>query len=204
LRIAQALIIKENDGGLLGTVKLPAKSSYMHVLRKARISLQRALRLEGLEAETRTEGQLDLAKVAFLLGEIDEAQQQAVQVMTEAQRYEQTWLLACAQRLMGSILSAVGQREQANEYFEQAIETFHHSGMRLEWARTLQNYGLSLLEEYRKGDTGYEQGLKNLQDARQSLRECHATFDLQGVERILTRYTAPAVPSDRKITKQAR
>jgi predicted ATPase/DNA-binding SARP family transcriptional activator len=204
LRIAQALVVQENDSDLLETIKRPANSSYTHLIRRARISLQRALALEGLEAETRTEGQLALARVALLLGEIDEAQQQAVQAMNEAQRYEQTWLLACAQRLMGSILSAVGHQEQANEYFEQAIVTFHHSGMRLEWARTLQSYGLSLLEQYSKGDTGYEQGLKNLQDARQSLRECNAILDLQMAERILTRYTAASLPVARKSTRGAR
>ncbi len=77
LRIAQALVVQENDSGSPGTIKRPANSSYTHLLRRARISLQRALALEGLEAETRTEGQLALAQVALLLGEIDEAQQQA-------------------------------------------------------------------------------------------------------------------------------
>ena len=117
LRIAQALVVQENNSGSTRTLKRLATSSYTHLLRKARISLQRALALEGLEAETRTEGQLALARVAFLMGEVDGARQQALQVMEQAQRYEQTWLLACAQRLMGSILSALGQQEQANEYF---------------------------------------------------------------------------------------
>ena len=47
------------------------------------------------------------------MGEIDGARQQALQLMEQAQQYEQTWLLACAQRLMGSILAALGQHEQA-------------------------------------------------------------------------------------------
>jgi DNA-binding SARP family transcriptional activator len=184
LRITQALVVQENDSGSTGTVKRPAKSSYTHLLRKARISLQRALRLEGLEAETRTEGQLALARVALLLGEIDESRQQALQVMNEAHRYEQTWLLACAQRLMGSILSVVGQQEQASAYFEQAIETFDRSGMRLEWARTLQSYGTALLEQHSTGENGYTQGLKYLQDASQAFRECNANLDLQVIEHI--------------------
>jgi hypothetical protein len=151
-----------------------------------------------LEAETRTEGQLALAKVAFLLGEIDEAQQQATQVMNEAQRYEQTWLLACAQQLMGTILATQAHYEQAETYFMQSLETLNKCGMRLEWARTLQSFGLALLEQHSTGTSSYEQGLKNLHDASQVFRECHATFDLQIVERILTRYTAPAIPSARK------
>jgi tetratricopeptide (TPR) repeat protein len=100
LRIAQALAVRENDTGLTGTTKRSTTSSSTLLLRKARISLQRALSLEGLEAETRTEGRLALAKVALLLGEIGEARQQGLNVMNEAQRYEQIWLLACIQRLM--------------------------------------------------------------------------------------------------------
>jgi tetratricopeptide (TPR) repeat protein len=119
LRIAQALVVQENSSGSTGTAKLRATSSYTHFLRKARISLQRALSLEGLEAETRTEGRLALAKVAFLLGEIDEARQQALQVMREAQRYEQIWLLACAQRLMGDIQLVKGQLGEADQQYEQ-------------------------------------------------------------------------------------
>ena len=46
---------------------------------------------------------------------------------------------------MGSILAALGQHEQADTYFEQALETLDQSGMRLEWARTLQSYGVSIV-----------------------------------------------------------
>ena len=81
LRIAQALLVQENNSGSTGPLERSATSSYTHLLRKARISLQRALSLEGLEAETRTEGQLALARVAFLMGEVDGARQQALQVM---------------------------------------------------------------------------------------------------------------------------
>ncbi len=174
----------------------------MHLLRRARISLRRVLTLEGLEAETRTEGLLGLAKVALLLGEIDEAQQQAVQTIDEAQRYEQTWLLASAQRLMGSILTTMDQQQQADKYFEQALETFHSCGMRLEWARTLQSYGVVLLEQHSTGESSHEQGLKYLRNANQVFRECNAILDLQVVERILGRYTIPVLTSTRKSARQ--
>jgi hypothetical protein len=150
--------------------------------------VQRALDLEGLEAETRTEGQLVQAKVAFLMGDVDEARQQTLQTMHQAQRYEQIWLLACAQRLMGSILAALGQQEQAHTCFEQALETLAHSDMRLEWARTLQSYGTTLLELHSTVESGYAQGLKYLQDASKTFRECNANLDLQMVEHILSRY----------------
>jgi DNA-binding SARP family transcriptional activator/predicted negative regulator of RcsB-dependent stress response len=198
LRIAQALAVQENDSGSTRTLQRPATSSYTHLLQKARISLQRALSLEGLEAETRTEGQLALSKVAFLLGEIDEARQQALQVMREAQRYEQTWLLACAQRLMGTILAALSQQDQASKYFEQALETFDQSGMRLEWARSLQSYGTALLAQRSTGESGYTQGLKYLQEASQVFRECNANLDLQVVERLLSSHKSRGM----KVTKK--
>jgi tetratricopeptide (TPR) repeat protein len=198
LRIAQALLVPENNSGSTGTLKRMATSSYTYLLRKARISLQRALALEGVEAETRTEGQLALARVAFLLGEIDEALRQALQVMHQAQQYEQTWLLACTYRLMGSILSVQGQMEQASEYFEHAIEILHHRGMRLEWARTLQSYGSAILEQHGTGEIGYSQALKYLQDASQAFHECNANLELLTVERLLAMHR----PRTAKITKR--
>ena len=198
LRITQALQVQENNNSLTRTLKQPTTSYYIHLLRKARISLQRALALEGLEAETVTEGELALARVDFLLGEIDEARQQALQVMKHAQQYRQTWLLASAQRLMGSILSALSRQEQANEYFEQAREAFDHSGMRLEWARTLQSYGTALLEQQSRVESDHVQGLKYLQDASQTFRECNAKLDLQMVERILSRQKPHSVKAAKK------
>ncbi len=196
LRIAQALAGQENDGNSPGTVK-QGGASYTHLLKRARIALQRALNLEGLEAETRTEGQLAVAQASFLLGEIDTAQQQAMQAMEEASRLEQTWLLACARRLVGEILSVQGQREEARTYFGQALETLQKCGMRLEWARTLQGYGAALLGEHSKDDGSYRQGLKYLEEAREVFRECNAVLDLQGVERVIDRYTVGAAKKGR-------
>jgi predicted ATPase len=193
LRLAQALAVQEPDGVSAGTMKQPSNSSYTRLLRRSRVPLLRALALEGLEAETRTEGQLAMARVAFLLGEIDEARRQALLVMNQAQRYEQTWLLACVRRVLGSILSASGQQEPASEYFEQALEVFHQSGMRLEWARTLQSYGTALLEQHSPVESGYAQGLKYLQGASQTFRECNATLDLHLVDRELARYRSHRV-----------
>jgi tetratricopeptide (TPR) repeat protein len=188
LHITQALVVQDNNSGPTRTLKHPTRASNTHLLHKAKISLQRALALEGLEAETRTEGQLALARVAFLMGEIDEARQQALQVIVQAQQYEQAWLLACTQRLMGSILVTRNQQEQAREYFEQALEMFHQSGMNLEWARTLQSYGMALLEQDSQAESGYVRGLKYLQEASRTFRECNANLDLQLVERVLVRY----------------
>jgi tetratricopeptide (TPR) repeat protein len=197
LQVAQALAGQENDSDSPGTAKLPGGASYTHLLKRARIALQRGLALEGLEAETRTEGQLALAQASFLLGEIDTARQQAMQGMEEARRLEQTWLLACARRLMGEILSAQGQQEEAKTYFAQALEVLQKCGMRLEWARTLQGYGVALLGERAKDDGSYRQGLKYLEEAREVFRECNAVLDLRGVERVIDRYTVGVVKKGR-------
>jgi DNA-binding SARP family transcriptional activator len=204
LHIAQVIGGEENPSSSSEITKRRNASSYTHLLKRARICLQRALTLEGLEAETQTDGQLALAQVSLLLGEIDTAQQQTMLVIEEALRYKQTWLLACAQRLMGSILTVLDQQQQAVQYFKQAIETFHNCGMRLEWARTLQTCGVALLEQYSAGDSSYEQGLKYLKDASQVFRECNAIYELQVIERVLARYTTPALTVTRKSARQTR
>jgi DNA-binding SARP family transcriptional activator/Tfp pilus assembly protein PilF len=204
LHITQALASQECDSGPPEAVKQRGKFSYRHLLKRARIALQRALALEGLEAETRTEGKLALAQVSLLLGEIDTAQQQAMQAMEESHRLEQTWLLACARRLMGEILSAQGQQEEAKKYFEQALAMLQKCGMRLEWARTLQSYAMALLERRGKDDSGFRQGVKYLQEARQAFQECNAVLDHQVVARMLSKYTPATAPPTRKSDKEGR
>src|SRR5712692_11976553 len=203
LHIAQALAGQEKDSNSPGTVK-QGDASYTRLLKRARTALGRALALEGLEAETRTEGQLAQALALFLLGEIDTARQQTIQTMEEARRLEQTWLLACARRLMSEILSAQGQREEARTYFAQALEVLQKCGMRLEWARTLQSYGVALLGERDKDDGSYRQGLKYLEEAREVFRECNAVLDLQRGERVIDRYTMGAAMPVRKGRREGR
>ena len=169
--------------------------SSLRLLQKARKRLLAALSLDGLEAEARTEGQLALAQVSFLLGEIDVAQQQAEQAIDEAGRFDQAWLLACGQRLMGSIHSAQGQYKSADACFAQALDTLRQRGMRLEEARTLRSCGESLmqragLEAYRET---YAEGLRYLQEARDLFEACHAVLDLEILEQLLKTHTTPAL-----------
>lgn len=189
LRIAQALLMQRSNASSPGAAKEQRSASYLHLLQRARTSLQRALALEGLEAETRTEGQLALAQASLLLGEIDTAQQQAQQAMEEAAGYEQTWLLARALRFLGSILAVRGQMEQAEIYFKQALEILQKCDMRLEWARALQGYGETLLQRTSTGNIEHQQGLQCLQEAHQALHSCNAALDLQIVEHMLSTYT---------------
>lgn len=188
LHIARALARQENNSSSSGTSKPHHYSSETHLLKRARISLQRALTFEGLEAEMRTEGQLALAQASLLLREIDIAQQQAIQAMEEARRYDQTWLLACAQRLMGDILSAKDQVEQADLQYEQALQKYRACSMRLEYARTLQRYGIMFLQRSTPEETKYQEGVSYLQKAREHFIVCQATIDIQMVEHILLAY----------------
>ncbi len=183
LRIAQ--VIEENHRS---TAKSPRQSSLHQQLWRTKSSLKRALALEGLEAETRTEGLLALARASFMLGEVDSARQQAEQVIDEARRLEQTWLLACAQRLLANILSAQEAYDAADALFVQSIETLQLHGMSLEEARTLLAFSESLLQ--RHDPVSHARGLQLLQEARQAFEACHAALDLALAPHATTSATA--------------
>jgi len=168
----------------------------MHFLLRARATLQRALALEGLEAETIIEGQLVLASTTFLLGNLEIAQQRAAQAMEEAQHHEMNRTFARSHQLLGRVLAAQGQAEQADSYFEQAIQTFRNCEMRLDCARALHGYGVTLLQRSTAKSGGrakpecqtYQRGLIYLRESRDIFAHCHATIDLAWVEHILERF----------------
>ena len=197
LRINQAMNERWGDSDTSETIKQHRLSS-TRLLQKARVCLLRGLAIEGLEAETRTEGLLALAQTSFLLGEIDTAQQQAHQALEEANRYEQTWLLACVQRLLGTILAIQGRHKEAKTYFTQSLETLRERGMRLEYARTLRDYGEAILRYAHPDDDAYEQPITRLQEARQIFEECGAVLDLGSTDRSLATYAVPAPAAARK------
>jgi serine/threonine protein kinase/tetratricopeptide (TPR) repeat protein len=162
------------------------KDNRMRLLLRAEASLRHALSIEGLEAEAKIEGQLALAQVSLVRGELEKAQQQTMHALQETQRYELTWLLAGIQRLLGRILAAQDKYEQADEYFQQALQFFRESDMRLEYARALQSYGGALMRRGRAEETSSQQGMSFLQEAREMFLACNAVLDLQVVERMLS------------------
>nr|HET6902894.1 tetratricopeptide repeat protein [Ktedonobacteraceae bacterium] len=161
---------------------------FQHFLLRAQGALQRGLALKGVEAETQAQGQLALAQVFLLRGDLAQAQQQATQTLEEAQHYESTRLLARTQHLLGTILSAQGQSAQAEQHLTQALHIAQQHGMRLECARILQSYGIFLLQNDTVTATRHEQGLRSLQEARHLFTQCQATLDLQYVEHIIATY----------------
>lgn len=197
LRINQAISEQWDDHHASKTVK-PQRLSPTWLLQHARVSLLRGLAIGGLEAETRTEGLLGLAQASFLLREIDIAQQQANHALEEAKRYEQTWLLVCIQRLLGTILAVQGWYEEAKTNFVQSIETLKERRMRLEYARTLRDYGEAILKHAHSNDNDCKQAIAHLQEAREIFHGCSAVLDLDLVNRVLATYTKPVEAAARK------
>ena len=162
---------------------------------RARRALRRAVALEGIEAETRIEGQAALAEAARLAGDLDEARQQAEMALAEAQRCELTWLAARAQRILGAVLAAQGQRDQAGQYFAQALQTCERCGMRLELARTHLQHGLAQLGAPNIKERQRRHGLESLHEALRIFNECLAALDAQAAQRAIARYD-PGDPHD--------
>ncbi|HEU5378163.1 MAG TPA: DUF6788 family protein [Ktedonobacteraceae bacterium] len=156
-----------------------------------------ALNLEGIDAETQSIGQTVLAHIYYLLGDLERAQQQALQVLAETRQNEMMLPLGRAQRLLGEIQAARGLEAEADSYFEQALQTFKQYGLRLDYARTLHRYGCSLLRrtEPTMGDATYQQGFDYLYEARTIFETCQASLDLQWVEHILASLPRPYVSS---------
>ena len=160
----------------------------LDILARARRALERALTLEKLDVEVNIEGRLNLATVSFLCGEVERARQLALQSMKDAQEHELTRALARSQRLLGRILAAQGKTAEAGAYFEQSIDVFSRHAMRLDHARSLHGYGVTLLQRSTAGEPAFQRGLAYLQEARAIFAQCKAAIDVAWVERILAHY----------------
>ncbi len=158
--------------------------AYQRYLARANKTLQRALTFERLEAEARNRGQLASAQVNFLQGDTQNALVQAQHALEKARQHELTWLVARSHHLLGNILVAQGQQQDAYQHFEQALQIFRTCTMRLETARTLQSYALALLQENDEKETSHQQALRYLQEALQICSECHAELDQRRIEAI--------------------
>lgn len=155
------------------------------ILARARLALERALALEGLDTEVSIEGHLNLACAYFLSGEVERARHMALQNMQDAREHELTRLLARSQRLLGRILAAQGSATGADAFFEQALDIFSSHEMRLDYARALQGYGVTLLQRSRLGESDFQRGLDYLHKARDIFTHCKAAIDIKWIERIL-------------------
>lgn len=164
------------------------KNGGLDILARARKALERALTLEKLDAEMTIEGRLNLATVYFLTGEVERAQQITLQSVSEAREHELARVLARSQRLLGRILAAQGRTAEADAYFEQALDIFSRHEMRLDYARALHGYGVTLLQRSSSGEPAFQRGLAYLQEARTIFAGCKAAIDIKWVERILVNH----------------
>ncbi|HKV59963.1 MAG TPA: tetratricopeptide repeat protein, partial [Ktedonobacteraceae bacterium] len=164
------------------------KNGGIDILARARKALERALTLERLDAEVYVEARLNLAIIDFLLGDVEHARQMALQSIGDAQEHELTRVLARSQRLLGRILAASGHPAGADVYFERAIDAFSQHEMRLDYARSLNGYGVTLLQRSSPGEPAFLRGLAYLQEAHAIFVACKAAIDIKWVERILSHY----------------
>jgi tetratricopeptide (TPR) repeat protein len=210
LRIIEAIIVgtlKEKDS------HHPA-AQYRRLLLRAKSTLQRAISLEGLEAEPMIGAKLLLATTYFLLHDLGEAKQIAEQTMVEAQQHGTTRAIGRAHRLLGRILAAQGQYEQADAHYEQAMQIFLDRELRLDYARTLQGYGTTLVQRSTSRDkppgmqhsTGqavpdktYQRGLDYLHEAHAIFADCQASVDCVWVERVLEQFAPQSVARESAI-----
>lgn len=169
------------------------------LLHSARAAAERALALEGVDVETQCNGQAALANIHLLLGNLDQAQHEALKTLEKTRQNETIYLIGRSQRLLGEIQAARGLEAEADMYFTQALQVFKQYGLRLEYARTLQKYGASLLQRDQQAPTGEDgetastRGLEYLREAQNIFEACQASIDLQWVERILANPTHPFV-----------
>jgi tetratricopeptide (TPR) repeat protein len=210
LRIAQALLAcpQQMPDMLCTTNAASTLDTWGHsthdapckrLLLRARSTLQRALSLEELDIEAFTDGKHLLATAEYLLDDVKQARQTALQTLKAAQENETGRILGRAYRLLGRILTSQGQYEQADLYFEQAITLFREAGLRLDYARTLHSYGAILLQ--RGSDTNapvpyaqevrdalLQRGSDYLHEARRIFANCQASVDLTLVERLFAQF----------------
>jgi tetratricopeptide (TPR) repeat protein len=188
LRVTQAVIAAK----LQGNTRITHHSAFActRLLLRARSTIQRAIVFDGLETELVVEGKVILANIYFLLGDLQAARQEAMRTMEEARRHELTRMLARSYRLLGRILAAQGEHEQAGACFEEALQIFRDHAMRLDYARALHGYGDTLLERSTPAPGVYQTGLAYLNEARTIFAACHAAIDLDWVDQSLTNTTS--------------
>ena len=176
------------------------------LLRRAKSTLQRAISQEDIEMETIIDCKLLLATVYFLSNDLVTAQQIALQTLQKAQTQETIRVIGRAQRLLGRILSEQKNYDEADIYFEQARKVFREQELRLDYARTLHGYGLSLVQRsfvaeetqhvlQEKNHLMYQRGMDFLREARTIFNTAHATIDFSWTDLVISKYTSKVTES---------
>ena len=158
------------------------------LLQRAKSTLQRAISQEEIEKESVIDCKLLLATVYYLLDQLPTAQTIALQTMQEAQSQETSRAIGRTQRLLGRIFATQHRHAEADAFFEQALTLFQQQGFRLDYARTLHSYGLTLVQRSQSQEYADEQrasghrGMQYLYQARDLFADAHASIDLALIE----------------------
>ncbi len=194
LRITQAIADDPQLAGMRPTPPEAFSLRTKHLLHRSRFTLERILAVEGIEVDTIIDAKHLLAFVHYFLGNVITAQQLAEETLRQARTHETIRSIARTYRLLGCIFGGQGAYEQAEEYFQQALHISKDRGLRLDYARTLYNYGALLVqmvqEEGPTTSTSVEKqrkqrGLNYLQEAIAIASDCDAVIDRRIAEYLL-------------------
>jgi tetratricopeptide (TPR) repeat protein len=161
----------------------------IHLLKKARRALEYALKLEGLEADTRLDGEITLLEVRWHLNTQKTMYKQINLLRKKCAQSKLAWHLSRIERLHGNMLTTQGKYEQATSHFQQSMHHARHYNLAWEHARTLQCYGTSLLKQ--QTGTSLVQGREYLQEAQKTFAACHAIGEQHKVEQLLENASSP-------------
>ncbi len=197
LRIVEAIIACKLQPLEMEKCRESSKTCQRLLLR-AKSTLQRAISQEGVEMETIIDCKLLLATVYFLRDDLITAEQIALQTLQDAQQKETIRVIGRAQRLLGRILAGQSIYDEADVYFEQALQIFREQELHLDYARTLHSYGVTLVQRTAQSEVAqqhfeYLRGLEYLREARAYFNTVHATIDFSWVDLVLSRYVPPAI-----------
>ena len=129
-----------------------------------------------------------------------------MQTLKAAQENEIGRVEGRANRLLGRILASEGYSEQATLYFEQALAISRESGLRLDYARTLSNFGAVLVYEgvplHSEPGEGqediYQRGKAALDEAHQIFVECGATVDVMWTDGLIVSLSSEYIEKSQK------
>ncbi|HEX7736615.1 MAG TPA: DUF6788 family protein [Ktedonobacteraceae bacterium] len=198
-RVTRALILsqQETPPSLNGVRVNRANPECLRLLRSAQAAVERAFQLTDIDLETESIAHIVLTDIYYQLGDLERARQQVEKALEESRLSEMMQLIGRAQRLQGEIQSALGLDQESDASFEQAIQTLKEHGLRLDYARVLHRYGISLLTRSlhvksargtgtRTNASLTRTGFEYLREARDLFAACQASLDLQWVEDVLT------------------
>jgi len=175
----------------------PAPDKARQYLRRARSTLQRIITFADIEIENLVESKYLLAMVYFLMENLETAQNITKETLKDAQKYGTTRIIGHAYRLLGCLASMERHYQQSIHYYQQAIALCQTHGLRLDYARALYGYGLTLLQYqqehstqpsmFSSADTSPQQQIQRaLQEAREIFEQCHASVDLLATNNALS------------------